>query len=229
MTRNNKGRSLPYRHEARSTASSPAEAGPTAGPIQAYAPTAKEKAVLEAHLARRQRTRPLPRQIVEAKDGTHHLSDDHPDPPTGASLTMEALGLSRVAELTGLLQHVVDLTQKDRKPDQYAINHLLALIASVEPQDGIEAMLATQMGAVHQAALRAARQLRASETIPQQDSNSNSFAKLARTFAMQVEALKRYRSGGEQRVTVKHVTVNEGGQAIVGNVDRSRGRGADEN
>jgi hypothetical protein len=33
-----------------------------------------------------------------------------------------------------------------------------------------------------------------------------------------VEALKRYRMGGEQKVTVQHVTVNEGGQAIVGHV-----------
>src|SRR5437016_1013262 len=34
----------------------------------------------------------------------------------------------------------------------------------------------------------------------------------------QVEALKRYRSRGEQTVRVEHVTVNKGGQAIVGNV-----------
>ncbi|WP_287120652.1 hypothetical protein [Mesorhizobium sp.] len=33
-----------------------------------------------------------------------------------------------------------------------------------------------------------------------------------------MEALKKYRTGGQQYVTVKHVTVNEGGQAIVGNV-----------
>jgi hypothetical protein len=41
---------------------------------------------------------------------------------------------------------------------------------------------------------------------------------LSRTFAGEVEALKRYRTGGLQKVTVEHVTVNQGGQAIVGNV-----------
>lgn len=42
-----------------------------------------------------------------------------------------------------------------------------------------------------------------------------------------MEALKRYRSGGEQKVTVQHVNVAEGGQAIVGNVNAApRGRGA---
>ncbi len=71
--------------------------------------------------------------------------------------------------------------------------------------------------------MRAARQLRASENIPQQDSNSNALNKLARTFTTQVEALKRYRSKGEQRVIVEHVTVNEGGQAIVGSVETGGG------
>ena len=40
----------------------------------------------------------------------------------------------------------------------------------------------------------------------------------ALTYATQMEALKRYRTGGEQKVTVQHVSVSEGGQAIVGNV-----------
>jgi hypothetical protein len=42
--------------------------------------------------------------------------------------------------------------------------------------------------------------------------------KLAKTFTTQMEALKRYRMGGQQKVTVEHVTVQTGGQAIVGNV-----------
>ena len=63
-----------------------------------------------------------------------------------------------------------------------------------------------------------ARRLVYAKNIPQQDSAQNAFNKLARTFAAQVEALKRYRSGGEQKMTVQHVRVAEGGQAIVGNV-----------
>ena len=56
------------------------------------------------------------------------------------------------------------------------------------------------------------------ETIQQQDSAERAFNKLVRTFTTQIEALKRYRTGGQQRVVVEHVTVNEGGQAIVGSV-----------
>jgi hypothetical protein len=41
-------------------------------------------------------------------------------------------------------------------------------------------------------------------SIQQQDSAERAFNKLARTFAAQVEALKRYRTGGQQKVTVEH-------------------------
>ena len=80
-------------------------------------------------------------------------------------------------------------------------------------------MLALQMAAVHRATMTFARRLAHVENIPQQDSAERAFNKLTRTFAAQVEALKRYRSGGEQTVTVQHVHVGEGGQAIVGNVN----------
>jgi hypothetical protein len=43
-----------------------------------------------------------------------------------------------------------------------------------------------------------------------------------------MEALKRYRTGGEQKVTVQHVSVSEGGQAIVGNVARAAAETAPE-
>jgi hypothetical protein len=62
------------------------------------------------------------------------------------------------------------------------------------------------------------------DKIPQQDSAANAFIKLAGTFTVQMEALKRHCTGGEQRVIPQHVTVNEGGQAIVGTVSQAPGR-----
>jgi hypothetical protein len=47
------------------------------------------------------------------------------------------------------------------------------------------------------------------------------FNKCARTFAAQVEALKKYRSTGEQSIKVQHVNVHDGGQAIVTSRNRS--------
>src|SRR5688572_26106452 len=74
--------------------------GKTSVTEQIYTPTEKERLALDAHLERRQAALPLPRQIVETvKNGPANLRDGHRDPVVGASLAMEALGLTRVGEL----------------------------------------------------------------------------------------------------------------------------------
>src|SRR5262249_4167899 len=100
---------------------------------------------------------------------------------------------------------------------------MLSVVKGVEPGDQVEAMLAAQMAAVHMATMTFARRLAHVENIAQQDSAERAFIKLARTFAAQVEALKRYRSRGDQTVRVEHVTVNDGSRAIVGNVTQGGG------
>ena len=102
--------------------------------------------------------------------------------------------------------------------DELGPNFMVSVVKGIQPRDQIEAMLAAQMAAVHMATMRFARRLAHVDNIPQQDSAERAFNKLARTFAAQMEALKRYRTGGEQKVSVQHVSVSEGGQAIVGNV-----------
>jgi hypothetical protein len=83
------------------------------------------------------------------------------------------------------------------------------------------------MAAIHKATLSMAGRLKRAETIDQQNSSANALNKLARTFALQLDALKRYRTGGEQTIKVQHVTVESGGQAIVGNVNNKAGGGGD--
>jgi hypothetical protein len=95
---------------------------------------------------------------------------------------------------------------------------MVSVIKGIEPRDQVESMLAAQMAAVHMAMLRFIQHLPRIENLPQQDGAERAINKFARTFAAQMEALKRYRTGGEQKVTVQHVSVSEGGQAIVGNV-----------
>jgi thiol-disulfide isomerase/thioredoxin len=46
-------------------------------------------------------------------------------------------------------------------------------------------------------------------------------SKLSRTFAMLLEALNRHRGKGQQKMTVEHVHVHSGGQAVVGMVGTS--------
>jgi hypothetical protein len=140
------------------------------------------------------------------------------------SLFMEAVGTVDPDFLDGLLGQLANVGMKGRVVDERGLNFMLSIVKGMEPRDQVEAMLAAQMAAVHDATMTFARRLNHVENLPQQDSAERAFNKLARTFAAQVEALKRYRSAGEQTVRVEHVTVNEGGQAIVGNVSHG-GRG----
>jgi hypothetical protein len=119
----------------------------------------------------------------------------------------------------------VTLTAKEGRPDNEALNFVLAVVKGIHPNDQLEAMLAAQMAAIHLATLTLARRLANIKTLPQQDSAERALIKLARTYATQMEALKRYRTGGEQKVTVQHVTVSDGGQAVVGTVMHGGGVG----
>ena len=94
-------------------------------------------------------------------------------------------------------------------------------LAGINPRDQIEGMLAVQMIATHHATMdcfRIVAQNGHTDIINQMSSCAN---KLSRTFMMQMEALNRYRGKGQQKMTVEHVHINSGGQAIIGNVTKN--------
>src|SRR5207344_494168 len=53
--------------------------------------------------------------------------------------------------------------------------------------------------------------------------NLNQANKLSRTYAVLLDALNRHRGKGQQKVTVEHVHVHAGGQAVVGMVETPGG------
>jgi hypothetical protein len=113
---------------------------------------------------------------------------------------------------------------KDGKIDTGAVEAVLAVLDGSEPQNEIEAMLVIQMATTHALAMKLSRRLATVDTIEQNDSASITLTRLQRTFTTQVEALANLRRGGKQKMTVEHVHVHPGGQAIVGNVTTG-GRG----
>ena len=147
----------------------------------------------------------------------------HEDEAAGCQHLMRALGTDSADFMAGVLSQLANAVSPGKDADGAAINFALAVISGVEPKDELETMLAMQMVAVHMATMTFTRRLAHVETIAQQDSAERALNRLMRTYVAQMEALKRYRTGGEQKVVVQHVNVNEGGQAIVGTVDRGRG------
>jgi len=142
--------------------------------------------------------------------------------------------LSRIGAVLGTSDAKVmscflaQLQASNLSPDNSeALNIGLRLVRGIRPRDELETMLAIQMVATHDLALRSIRQAKSAEYSPAADSATNRATKLLRTFTAQIEALSRHRGGSHQKVTVEHVNVNEGGRAIVGAVARGEvgGRG----
>ena len=179
--------------------------------------TAKSAAA-EAISARRKTRPPLPRISARRSGQALGLANDHPDQETGWLQVTNALGSTNIDFMEGMVSQLLNAATHGQTADAKGLNFMLAVIQGVTPRDEVEAMMAAQMSAVHMATMTFARRLAHAEDLPRREFAERAFNRLARTFAVQAEALKRYRSGGEQKVTIRHVTVHEGGQAIVGTV-----------
>jgi hypothetical protein len=141
-----------------------------------------------------------------------------PDDPKGDGPVMEALGTTDREFAEGFVRQLV------RAAGKYDIDDLLfrlAVMRGAKPRDPLESMLLAQMGAVHDAIIRIAGQLAGAETLHHQDCAARAINQLARTYASQLEELKRWRSGDDAKVTVQNLSVSHGAQAIVGNVNNS--------
>lgn len=126
-----------------------------------------------------------------------------------------------------LMQHCMKVLKPNEASDEYPGNDerafMVAVIAEMAPRDAVERMLAVQMAATHVAMVRSGRWLSATKTVEQVTAHYSGYNKLARTFTTQMEALRKHRNGGKQTVTVQHVNVEGGGQAIVGDVNHGGG------
>jgi hypothetical protein len=126
-----------------------------------------------------------------------------------------------------LLRHCFKVLKPNEASDNYSGNDermfLVAAVSEIKPRDGVERMLAVQMAATHVALVRAGRWMATADNLAQSQAHTNGFTKLARTYTTQMEALRKHRNGGKQTVTVQHVNVEDGGRAIVGNVQTGEG------
>jgi hypothetical protein len=196
---------------------------------QAYQLTGPERTALTRHVARRDTEPPAPRMKVAKRGGATKLAPDHPDPTIGYALLMEALGTPDIDFVNSLLDQLLAASSRGSEIDEARFNFMLAVIKEITPKDQVEAMLAAQMAVIHMTMMKFAAALSAAETLPQLDSTERAVNRLSRTYISQMEALKRNRTGGEQKVTVQNVSVGEGGQAIVGNVTQAgRASGAEK-
>jgi hypothetical protein len=121
-----------------------------------------------------------------------------------------------------------------KNSDQEERNNLysaaIAGLVGIGPKDELEGMLAAQLVACHNASMECYRRAMIGEqSFEGRRENLSQANKLSRTYTTLLEALNRHRGKGQQKVTVEHVHVHEGGQAIVGNVEGGGIRTKSEN
>src|SRR3984893_4569669 len=115
--------------------------------------------------------------------------------------------------------------QSDNEVRQRQYNAAIAGLIGIAPQDEIEGMIAAQLIAAHNATMECYRRAMIGEqTLEGRRDNLSQANKLSRTYAVLLDALNRYRGkDGQQKVTVEHVDVHAGGQAVVGMIESPRG------
>jgi hypothetical protein len=112
----------------------------------------------------------------------------------------------------------------DRDAQERSNRAALAGLIGIGPRDELEGMIAAQLVATHSATMECFRRAMIPEqTLEGWRENLNQANKLARTYATLIEALNRHRGKGQQKVTVEHVHVHAGGQAVVGVVEPPEG------
>jgi hypothetical protein len=101
-----------------------------------------------------------------------------------------------------------------------ATNAALALIEAAAPRNETEGALAVQMACTHAAAMSVLARFQGGGGGSERRvvALATAAARLMRAYSAQVETLRRLRHGGDQYVRVEHVHVNDGGQAVIGNV-----------
>jgi hypothetical protein len=120
-----------------------------------------------------------------------------------------------------LAKQLADVATADAGRDVVNFRSAMATVHGIGPKDALEGLLAVQMIGVHNLAVEYLKRAACEDQTTQEvNSNLNLATKLLRTFTGQMEALNRHRGKAGPSMIVGNVSVNEGGQAIVGSVSK---------
>ena len=97
-------------------------------------------------------------------------------------------------------------------------------MAELKPKDGFEGMLISQMVTVYDQAMDCFFYININKSNALAvEKLQNQAIKLMRVYNQQLEALDKHRNKGKQKMTVEHINIHRGGQAIVGEVHQGGG------
>jgi hypothetical protein len=176
---------------------------------------------------RRTSARPIrPEVKVVSHEGQKaHIEPVHADSEGHGFHFLDAFGTSSQPFAEAMLGQLASVVRsKSDGVEEASLNAGLASVDGIAPQNEAEAMLAVQMAGTHSVAMEMLRRAKFATSTPALQEYGNLATKLMRTYTAQMECLAKVRRRGEQKVTVEHVHVYPGGQAVVGNVTQTGNR-----
>ncbi len=161
---------------------------------------------------------------ADDKKATTVIAND-PDDLKG---TLKRIGGSKSDHWNNLLANqavqALWIKNSDAETRDAQLSATVAALVGIGPKDELEGMMAAQLIAAHNAAMESYRRAMIGEqTFEGRRENLSQANKLSRTYAALIDALNHHRGKGQQKVTVEHVHVHSGGQAVVGRVETPGG------
>lgn len=203
---------------------------PKAGKAKAVAvrrnPTTEEAEAIalakEAKANRTARIRPPAVEAIFQGPGALGIQAPHSDPLGWGTQMMEAFGVDSYAVVERLMMGASQIgkreavnSQADADEAQRQNNYALSFVSALHPTTAIEATLCLQMLATHEAGMKMSGCLHNSTTREGLADYARLMNQTMRTFAAQIEALSRLRTGGKQQVEVRYVYVDARTQTVV--------------
>jgi hypothetical protein len=169
---------------------------------------------------------------VSIASGSDGLAKGDLAPPDGelpnwTARVLDAFGTLSPNFAALILSQLIALIGGDEQCEVH-VNAALAVVDGLKPRNEAEALLALQMVAAHLGAMRCLSLSGQAQQLVQFQVHGELANKFMRTYALHLETLSKLRRGGEQNMKVEHVYVYQGGQAVVGDINVSRGEGVRE-
>lgn len=152
-----------------------------------------------------------------------------PVPPKGVAPSLEAITGSYSKKwsvlmgewLTSAVDGGLEINGVDTSERATA---LIEALMGTAPKDEFEGMCAAQLIAAHATVMRCFRvSANPNNSVEVKDIYLKQAGKLMRSFAVVLDTLNRHRGKGQQKMTVEHIYVADGGQAIIGNIPSREG------
>lgn len=179
----------------------------------------------------------------KAQGRVEEFKERRKDPPPQLKGTEERVDQETWAHIAQLLQGTdssllnagltqlanVARPQASATSSQRATNEGLALLHELAPDSPLEALLCMQMYGAHNAMMEFTRRTIGAQRLDITQKNASIATRFGQLWCRQAELLMKLRGQtGQQTVRVEHVTVEAGGQAIVGAVAPGGGGGHGE-